>query len=127
MAGSLKWFIYVTDTGQNMGVFMDEDWGELVGNTDVTADPSGLYAVASNLEPRYALYRSTSGKRQLKIVVGDNAATSDTLPQAITIDATNGEVSEDATDNSLYLSSLMGEKYRPVIALDTGMQDGDET
>ncbi|MEB3282366.1 MAG: hypothetical protein VKK42_25960 [Lyngbya sp.] len=127
MAGSLKWFIYTTDTGNNMGHFMDEDWGELMGNTDVTTDPSGLYGIPMNLEPRYALYRSNSGARQLKVVVGDNTATSDTLPQTITVDATNGEVSEQATDNTFYLSTLIGERYRPVIAVDTGLIDGDAT
>ena len=127
MAGSLKWFIYTTDTGNPFGHFMDEDWGELMGNTDVASDPSGLYGIPINLEPRYALYRSSSGARQLKVVVGDNAANSDSLPQTITLDGGEGEVSETATDNTFYLSSLIGERYRPVIALDTGLTDGDIT
>ena len=88
---------------------MDEDWGELLGNPDVTADPSGLYAIASNLEPRSALDRSTSGNRQIKAVVCDPAATSDTLPQTIALAAGSGEVSEDATDNQLFLSRRVGE------------------
>lgn len=125
MAGSLKWFIYTTDTNVQQGVFMDEDWGELLGNPDVTLDPSGLYAIASNLEPRYALYRSTSGSRQIKAVVCDPAQTSDTLPQTIALAGGTGEVSDDATDNQLYLSRLVGEEFRPVIALDTGIIDGD--
>lgn len=127
MAGSLKWFIYTTDTGNDFGVNMDEDWGEKVLNPDVTTDPSGLYGLPSNLEPRVARYRASSGTRQLAIIVCDPNTTTDTLPQTITIDATNGEPSAIAGENVLALTSFKGEIFTPIKATDTGQIDGDAT
>lgn len=127
MAGSLKYFRYQTDTDFEFGILMDEDWGELVGNTDVADGDTGLYGIPVNLEPRYALYRSQSGRRQLKISIGANDATTLTLPATITVAAATGEVSEDATDNTMILYSLVGERYRQVIGQDTGLIDGDLT
>lgn len=127
MAGSLKYFIYTTDTGNDFGIKMDEDWGELVANPDVATDPSGLYGMPGNLEPRIARYRATSGTRQLAIVVCNPEATTDTLPQTITISATNGEPSEVANENTLTLTSFRGEIFTPIRAGDTGLIDGDAT
>ena len=127
MAGSLKYFRYTTDTDFEFGILMDEDWGELVANVDVGNGDSGLYGIPVNLQPRYALYRSQSGKRQLKIAIGANDATTLTLPATINIAGASGEVSEDATDNTMILYSLVGERYRQVIGQDTGMIDGDLT
>jgi hypothetical protein len=127
MAGSIKSFIYTTDTGMTFGVHMDEDWGEIVNNTDVTTDPSGLYGMPKNVTPREARYRASSGTRQLGIIVCDPTTTSDDLPQTITISATNGEPSEVAGENTLTLTSFKGEVFTPIRAIDTGLIDGDAT
>lgn len=125
MAGSLKYFVYTTDTGNDFGILMDEDHGEAIPNADVTTTPSGLYGIPVNLTPRYARYQSTSGKRSLSIVICDETLSSDDLPQTITITSANGEVSEDATDNSFNLSALFGERFKPIKAVDTNLTDGD--
>lgn len=127
MAGSVKAFLYTTDTGGTFGVRMDEDWGELVSNPDIATDPSNVYGLPINLTPRYALYRSSTGNRQLAIIVCDPEANSSTVPQTITITASNGEVSETAGDNILTITSFKGEVYQPIKAIDTGLIDGDAT
>lgn len=127
MAGSIKAFVYTTDTGGTFGVQMDEDWGELVANADVTTDPSGLYGMPKNLQPRTARYRASTGTRQLEIIICDPDKTSDDLPQTITISATNGEPSEIAGENLLALTSFKGEVFTPIRAVDTGLIDGDAT
>lgn len=126
MAGSLKYFRYVTDTGFPFGVLMDEDWGEVVSNADVAAaSTEGLYGIPKNLKPRYAVYRSPSGRVVRNIVVCDSAATTLDLPPIIVIAADTGEVSEGgAADNTLNLFSLVGERFRVIIGLDTGLNDG---
>lgn len=127
MAGSIKAFIYTTNTGATFGVHQDEDWGEAVGNPDVATDPSGLYGLPKNLIPRMARYRASSGTRQLGIIVCDPTKTTDDLPQTITISATNGEPSEVAGENILALTSFKGEVFTPIRAVDTGLTDGDAT
>lgn len=127
MAGSIKGFLYTTDTGGTFGVRMDEDWGELVSNSDIATDPSNVYGIPINLTPRYALYRSSTGNRQLSIIVCDPEANSSTVPQTITISSSNGEVSETAGDNTLVITSFKGEVYQPIKAVDTGLVDGDAT
>ena len=126
MAGSLKYFIYTTDTNVEFGILMDEDWGEVVGNADLPATAAAsLYGMPKNLKPRKAVYRNTTGTRTFQIAVTDPAATTLTLPAAIVIDSTTGEESEEVGDNILNLYSLIGERFRAIIGLDTGLIDGD--
>lgn len=127
MAGSLKYFVYTTDTNNDFGILQDEDWGELMSNPDVATNPAGVYGLPRNLEPRYATYRSVSGKRSVRIVISDPAVSTDDLPSTLVVTPARGESSDDADDNAMYLSALKGEQYTPIIAIDTGIQDGDAT
>lgn len=120
MAGSIKWFKYTSDTGQEFGISMDESNGEAVSNSDVTGADAGLLALPRNIKPRYAVYRSTDGRYTRKIPVTNRTATVATLPATITIDP------EGAVSETLSLAFFQGERVvRIVRADDTGLNDGD--
>lgn len=122
MAGSIKWFKYTSDTGQEFGISMDESNGEAVSNSDVTGADAGLLALPRNIKPRYAVYRSTDGRYTRKIPVTSRTATVATLPATITVDA------EGSPGQVLTLAFFQGERVvRIVRADDTGLNDGDAT
>ena len=123
MAGSLKYFKYTTDLGDEFAIFQDEDWGELMGN-DAAADTM-KYKLPANIEPRYANYCSKSGKRTLQIIIGDDTKVLTTIPRTVTISASNGETAGNADDDTLNLTSTVGERWKPITASDTGLSDGD--
>lgn len=123
MAGSLKYFNYVTDLGDAFAIFQDEDWGEAMGNEAPAAETK--YKLPGNIEPRYANYSSTSGKRTLQLIIGDNEKDLTAIPKTITITATNGETAGNADDDTLKLTSVVGERWKPITAGDTGLTDGD--
>ena len=121
MAGSLKWFKYTTDDGDNFGVLMDESNGEAVGNADfVVGDYLTVkYAIPRNIEPRYALYRTQDGRQTAKIIVTNPAASLANVPEQILL--------YDGTTNAT-LTRLVGEVVSPIpVHLDTGLNDGDVT
>lgn len=124
MAGSRRWFNYTTDAGDTFGMEMDEDMGEIVGNTNVTG--TTVYSIPGNIEPRYALFQNQSGTSHRKIILSAISLIA-TLIEQIVITATNGEVSADADDNTFNLSFISGEKVRRIKTVDTGMVDGDTT
>lgn len=119
MAGSIKWFVYTTDAGDDFGVRMDESNGELVGNIDVGATGAPSYALPKNIRPRVARYRSLDGNYQRNIVVS-TVAQLDTLAATITINVIGGTV-------DLVLSRTVGEVTERIVGTDTGLNDGDDT
>lgn len=122
MAGSKKWFEYVTSTGDTFAILMDESNGEAVANVDYIETSTAVYALPRNVQPRRATYRSLDGKLSRTIVVGNAAATAATLPQSIPIDDGNGG---SATG---FLTFFKGEEFRPIPgAPDSGLDDGDAT
>ena len=114
MAGSVKWMIYTADDTNTYSVLVDESNGEQTGFLDVTgtADPGQI--------PRYMKMRavngvSSTGQRR-SIPVGDPTNALWTSGGSFTI----GGVTYNVT-------SRRGEKSRFVLALDTGLDDGDAT
>ena len=106
MVGSIKTFEYTDGNSNKWAVNMDESNGEAIGNTDFTD----------------ANYRSDTGPLQRRITVTDNTATSDSLPNSITVKDAEG------LDVEVYLTSLVGEVVRVIPrAEDTAQDDGDET
>jgi hypothetical protein len=124
MAGSLKWFKYTTDAGDDFGIFMDESNGELVGNTDFAAADNDtiVYALPRNVRPRTALYRDSTGRVNRRIVVTDPEATISTLTSSFVVPAQDNNPAA-----TMQLQSFRGEEVRRLVSVDTGLDDGDAT
>lgn len=124
MAGSLKHFVYQTSDDRVFAVFMDESNGELVGNQDMQAINDGdLDLLPKNIKPRYALYRSTDGKRQRKIIICDRSASIADITSSFTVPAADGNPA-----SVMVLTSLIGERQTRIpTSRDTGLDDGDDT
>jgi hypothetical protein len=120
MAGSRKFFIYTTDSGDDFAMDMDESNGEAVGNIDLTPGNIVPYKVPGNIKKRYSIYRSIDGFTSRKIY-HSTAATAAAAPATITvIDFQAG------TTIDLNRTSYRGEsqQFQPVAA-DTALLDGD--
>lgn len=122
MAGSLKWFEYTTDGGDDFAVFMDESNGEAVGNTDYTAASDAQFKLPSNVKARFARYTSADGNYQ-RVIPISTAAIAAALPATIEL-----EVAGQTALVTMSLSIVKGEVFSPIPrAADTGLDDGDET
>lgn len=124
MAGSLKWFQYTTDNGDDFGIYMDESNGEVVGNADFAplVSDAVIYALPRNVKPRTALYRSIDGKVSRRIPVTDPEASIATLPQSFTVAAIDTNPAQQ-----LNLTLFRGEEVRRLTGFDTGLDDSDAT
>lgn len=113
MAGSRKWMVYTLDSGDTCALKVDESNGEQGGFADVTAD--GAPALCpQGLKPRYVNGIDASGGGTLKI--GDP-----TLP--LYLDGGTWT----ANGRTFSVTSSRGEKLPKVVAIDTGVTDGDPT
>ena len=116
MAGSLKWFSYTTDQGDNFAVFADESNAELAGaSVDLTGGASTVYALPRNVTPRYARYQDATSTIVRKALISTAAG----VPTTPIIDPVSGA--------SLDLVAIVGEQIRIPTGLDTGIIDGDAT
>lgn len=114
MAGSLKWFSYTTDVGDQFGIFADESNAELAGTgVDLTGGASPLYALPRNVQPRFARYQDATGTIVRKAIISVQG----TAPTTPIIDPSSGA--------SLDLTAIVGEKVRILTGVDTGIIDGD--
>lgn len=122
MAGSLKWFEYITDGGEAFALFMDESNGEAIGNVDYTAASSAQFKLPSNVTARFARYTSADGNYQRVIPISSTAIAA-ALPATIDL-----EVAGQAGLVTMSLSIVKGEVFSPIPrAADTGLNDGDDT
>lgn len=123
MAGSIKWFVYTTDNGDDFALEADESNVEALAAGTQDYPDTGTppqYAVPRNVTPRYAVYQSPSGLRKIKIPV---------ITQTI-YNALNGTATiQDPLDSTVTLR--LSYKRPEVITLpkgpDTGQIDGDAT
>lgn len=122
MVGSLKWFRYTTDKGDPFGVVADESNGELVGNTDFNEATDSIYALPSNIEPRYLVYGSID-RLVTRKVLASTLAIYNAPPSPITFTYTNG--SGSTVTDAFSLVRKVPEKTRSVVPFDTGLNDGD--
>lgn len=121
MAGSLKYFVYVTDNGDNFAIFQDESNGEALENDDYSlTDTDVKYMLPRNIKPRAATYRSVDGRMSRKIVVCSNTKSIDDLPNQIQVTDGAGVLT------TLVLTNFQGEEVKRIpIEYDTGLNDGD--
>ena len=124
MSGSLKYFKYTTDSGDDFAILMDESNGELVGNADfgLADDGTLVYSLPRNVRPRTALYRSTDGVVSRRIPITSNTATIATLPGTFQVAASDGN-----PQRTMQLQSFRGEEVKRLFAADTSQDDGDVT
>ena len=118
MAGSLKWFTYTDDRGNDWAILADESNVESVNGVAVQPiTPAAEYKVPGNLRPRTAIFLDVSGLIRREIVVL-TAAHANTLTGATTIvDQSSGE--------TLNFKTLKGERLTLPTLGDTGLLDGD--
>lgn len=123
MAGSLKYFVYTTDEGDDFGLKADESNTEAV-NGAVQDFPAGapptLYTLPRNVQPRYLTYRSVDGTVTRKIYA---------LTAAIFAGAEGAVASyaDPVSGLTLNLTRKTGEVISYPFGADTGITDGDAT
>lgn len=121
MAGSLRWFTYISDDGTDWSIFLDES------NTEAANPVAGQngapvgqnYKPPSNLKPRYAVYGNQAATRQIRVVI---------LNQTIYNALDNADTIPDPFDagGTLAFIRKRPEVISPVPSVfDTGLNDGD--
>lgn len=123
MAGSIKWFVYTTDEGDDFALKADESNTEAVngGTQDFPAGaPPTIYSLPKNIKPRHFIYRNVDGTVTRKVYAltptifegGDNAVASYT---------------DAVTNQTVSLYRRIGEEIAYPFGADTGLNDGDAT
>lgn len=124
MAGSRKWFEYTTDAGTVFALNVDESNAEAVNGTtgDYTGTSTVQNALPRNIQPRAGIYTNAAGTRSIRCYVLTAAAYNTLLNDQPTID------DPLQTGQTLTLSRLEPEVLTLLpIAIDTGLNDGDDT
>jgi len=122
MAGSLKWFVYTDDRGNDFALKLDESNTEAVnGSSQDFIDGNALVnALPRNIKPRRLYYSNISRTRTISCVA--------LTPTIYTGALTGGvpTISDPLTANAdLSLVRGRGEEIRIPFAFDSGLQDGD--
>jgi hypothetical protein len=125
MAGSIKWFVYTTDSGVDYALRLDESNTEAVngGTQDYVTGLNIVPAVPRNIKPRVVFYTNAARTRTIKCVC---------LTQTIYNAVVGGSVPTIADTiaggaATLGLIRAKGEQIQLPVPLDTGLNDGDET
>lgn len=122
MAGSNKWFVYTTDTGEDFALYADESNTEAVnGSTqDYLNDGTAIYALPRNVRPRYALYQNADRSRSIKCI-----ALTTTIYNGVPENART--ITDPIGGGTLTLRRIRPEVITLPFGVDTGLTDGDAT
>lgn len=125
MAGSIKWFVYTTDAGDDYAIRLDESNTKAVngGTQDFTTGLATKDALPRNIKPRTIFYTNQARTRTIKCVA---------LTQTIYNGAIGGGVTTISDPiaggaATLGLIRARGEQINLPVPFDTGLIDGDET
>lgn len=129
MVGSLKYFVYTTDDGEEFAIRRDESNIEgsmtLAGNPEEQGDYTPLslpiYELPPNVKPRKVVFSSADGRVRREIVCLDV----DTYDGITTTDTISQPTEGDGT-LTLRLARKVGEVIRVPRSDDTGLTDGDQ-
>lgn len=126
MAGSLRWFRYLSDNGTSYGVLLDESNTELLNAPVVTdASPAGLNQPPKGLSPRSVTLESADGLvRRVAVILTQAAFAAISTATDYQLTAANfSGVAVDTVVNPVYTTA---ERFRrrPKRA-DTRQLDGD--
>jgi len=122
MAGSNRWFTYVSDDGTSWALYGDESNIEAANPvaSNGGAPLNQIYKPPSNLKPRFAVYRNESGDRSLRVPI---------LNQAIYNALDNTDTIPDPFGGAgavLGFARKRPETIGPIPTIfDTGLNDGD--
>jgi hypothetical protein len=119
MAGSMKWFVYSTDAGDDFALWRDESNLEAVnsGTQDMPDSPTVTYALPRNVKPRYARFASADGLVSRNIV-----CLTPTIFDAL---AAGSSYTDPVSSKTLNLIAKVGESIRIPVGVDSGLTDGD--
>jgi hypothetical protein len=128
MSGSLKWTYYQSDDNENWALFRDESNLEGIALADTDVDISSgstiKYSLPRNVEPRFAIYKSTTTVKTRKITIPTRAMYDDLAVGGNLI----GSRSFPEDGETFVIQSLSPERIRPIIiSNDTQLNDGDAT
>lgn len=125
MAGSRKWFVYTTDSGDDFAIQLDESNTEAVMGTvgDYTDTSTVTESIPRNIRARTVTYANATRTREITCTVLDS-----TTYTGI-VDGTNSQTITDpiAGTGNLVLIRARGESRTIPFAIDTGITDGDDT
>lgn len=118
MAGSLKYFTYTSDDGQDWALLADESNIETVNDTAVQPIvPTAQYKIPKNLAPRKAVYQSADGLVRREVTVL-------TAARLAALDGTFSYTDQTSGLN-VFLKTKIGERIMLPTLSDTGLNDGD--
>jgi len=122
MAGSLKYFVYTTDLGNDFAIKLDESNTEAVNAGTQDYPDTGVsiqYEVPRNVTPRTLVFRSLDNRITRKVVA---------LTQTIFAAVGGGSNFVDPVSGvTVYLTLKEGERLTIPKGQDTGLNDGDAT
>lgn len=125
MAGSIKWFVYTTDAGDDYAIRLDESNTEAVngGTQDFVTGLATKDALPRNIKPRVIFYTNQARTRTIRCVA---------LTQTIYNGAIGGGVAtipDPIAGGSVTLGLIRakGEQITLPVPLDSGLTDGDDT
>lgn len=121
MAGSLKWFVYTTDAGDDFAIYRDESNIEALnaGTQDYVAATTAEYSLPGNVKPRVITYANPAGTIRRDVVALTATIFNGVIPGATITDGVSGQ--------TLTFVRKKGEVVRIPFAFDTGLDDGDAT
>jgi hypothetical protein len=123
MAGSIKYFVYTDDRGQDFAIRLDESNTEAVNGAtqDFVEGLALLNGVPRNVKVREVFYSNADGTRIIRCVP---------LTQTIYNGVVSGNITTIADpidEGTLSFVRANGEQLRIPYAKDTGLDDGDAT
>lgn len=123
MAGSIKWFVYTDDRGNDYAIKLDESNTEAVNGSNQDYIPSLAITagVPSNIKVRRVYYANLLRTRTISCVC---------LTQAVYAGVLNGNIasiSDPIDDGNLFFIRADGERRTIPYGQDTGLDDGDAT
>lgn len=123
MAGSIKYFVYTDNAGNDWALKRDESNTEAVnGGTqdypDAAVTPPPQFEIPRNVTPRYARYVSADTTVSRTIVC---------LTQTIAngLAANVGSFTDVVSGKVVFLKEVVGERKVNPMGIDTGLTDGD--
>lgn len=125
MAGSIKWFVYTTDTGDDFAIRLDESNTEAInGSTQDYVDGLSLTnALPRNIKPREIFYTNQARTRRIRCV-----ALTPTIYNAV-IGGSVTTIGDPIAGGAATLGFIAanGERRTIPVPFDTGLTDGDDT
>lgn len=121
MVGSRRFFLYITDGGEEFAIERDESLTEAINSTeDIAPVPAGTPGKDVLLEPRRMRYNSQNGQQSVDITLLNNTeAAYNAVPATV-------QVNRSGSNVVYYLTSYIGERRRFVPGIDTLQTDTDE-